>query len=465
MKKYLPRYLVTTFVILTLIILAPYFSGMLIERYYGQFTSQLSNELKFKVTVKDFKRNFFTSTALVELHVSPDDNKIAPYIIPIEQNIIHGPFVIDLPYKKNPFSIGLAHIHNKLGEQFKTQLTEFFHNDEPFVVMTKLGFLGDSTTYFSGIPTQQTTKANLEVIWDGIEGKIYHSLDLHTLNGEITAPKLSLQSEEFHLEIININSKFKTTENASLAIGNSNLSIEKLAYQEKEQPLLKLSTVDINSTLDNESADPKKLIYSLTAKIANSQILKQAFTENVYQLTAQSITPDFFTVLHATYDKKFALLDDLLRQLLSSQATVNITIPKHFSQALITFGNLQLYKNSIIGKIDPRSKEQILGEISNNISTKFDKLVANKVLVDTEDGQQYKLAVQFNKAGNILLNGEQLQNPLQALKGLEQPPAAALPEQVVPQPSSSPTSTNQEQKNQDTTTVTIPDNPENNEVD
>jgi len=179
----------------------------------------------------------------------------------------------------------------------------------------------------------------------------------------------------------------------------------------------------------------------LIAKIADSRILQQAFAENVYQLTAKSITPDFFNVLHASYDKKFALFDDLLRQLLNSQANINIVIPKHFTQALIAFCDLQLYKNGIMGKIDPRSKEQISDEIATKTRERFSKLVANKIFIDSEDDQQYKLALEFDKIGKIILNGEQLQNPLQSLQVMEQPAAttaapvgveSSVPETTVP---------------------------------
>lgn len=423
LRKHSYNRLLTTSAILGLIALTPYFSGMLIEKYYRQFTSQSTEASSFKVALKEFKRNFFTSTAIIEIQVSPNNNQNASYTIPIEQKIVHGPFVIDFKAKKMPFSIALAHIHNLLSDPFKTQLTEVFQHDTPITVMTKLGFLGKGTTYFSGVAIKQTTKTNLAIMWDGIEGKLVHSLDLRSLKGEIIAPKLSLTNQDFKLDLTNISSKFNTTQKEhNLAIGNSALFIQELTYQEKEQALLKLANIDISSILENDKANADKLIYSLIANIADSRILQQAFAENVYQLTAKSITPDFFNVLHASYDKKFALFDDLLRQLLNSQANINIVIPKHFTQALIAFCDLQLYKNGIMGKIDPRSNDLISDEIATKTRERFSKLVANKIFVDSEDDQQYKLALEFDKTGKIILNGEQLQNPLQALQ-IEQPVA------------------------------------------
>jgi hypothetical protein len=241
------------------------------------------------------------------------------------------------------------------------------------------------------------------------------------MQGEITAPKLSLQGGEFKFNVANIKLIFDTRESNNLSIGYSNIHIDKLIYQEPKQTLFKLVNLNIKSTLTNDKDEQQKLQYTITVNTESSKILKQIFTENTYMLSARAINPEFFNILHANYDKKFALLDDLLRQLLNSQAKVELVLPKYFSQSLVTFGNFQLYKNSILGKIDPRPKEQILSEISNTVNTKFDNLVANKILVDNKDSQQYQLHIEFNNAGKILLNGEPLQNPLQALQELSSP--------------------------------------------
>lgn len=408
-------------IIATLIIgFAQYSSGFLIEKYYKKFFSNSSKELKFNIELKSFKRNIFTSNASIEISFPTNDTSAKIYVIPIQQKIIHGPLVLDWQNRKFPINIALAHIHYELGEQFKAQLLELFHNDKPFTVMTKLGFFANGTTYFTGIPIKQTTESKFEVIWDGFSGKIQHSSDLRSLQGKITAPRLTLKDTDIKLNISNINFNFTSKEHNKLSIGDSNIHIGKLMYFEQKKPLMKVINLDINSSLDNDKKAQDKIRYSLTVNTENSQVLKQKFSKNSYQLAAQSLTTEFFTVLHANYDKKFALLDDLLRQLLNSEAKLEISMPKYFSQSLISFVNFQLYRNSILGKIDPRSKEQVLSEISNNITAKCDSLVTNKVFVEEQDTQQYKIHIQFNKTGKIMLNGEQLQNPLQALRGLEQ---------------------------------------------
>ena len=412
------------FTLIIIIVFSQYGSGILIEKYYRKSLSHPSEELKLKAVLKDFKRGLFTSTALIEINVptnsdDSNDSKNKFNIILIQQKIIHGPFVIDFKYKKFPINIALAHIYNELSDQLKSQLVELFHNDKPFTVITKLGFFGNGITIFSGVPIKQSTKTKFEVIWNGITGKINHSLDLSTMKGEAIAQKLSLKDPEYKLSINNIRFNFDIKENNNLSIGDSNIHIDKLIYMEQNQALFKLVNLNIKSVLNNDKDEQQKLRYLLKISTENSKILKQTFTENSYSLIAQSINPEFFDILHTNYNKKLALLDDLLRQLLSSQAKVDLILPKYFSQSLVAFGNFQLYKNSILGKIDPRSKDQILAEIFNTINAKFDSLVASKIFIDNKN-EQYQLHVKFIKDGRVLLNGEPLQNPFQALQGLGQ---------------------------------------------
>jgi hypothetical protein len=44
----------------------PYWSGILIENHYKQFISKLSDESKFKITIKDFKRGYVTSNVSID---------------------------------------------------------------------------------------------------------------------------------------------------------------------------------------------------------------------------------------------------------------------------------------------------------------------------------------------------------------------------------------------------------------
>ena len=101
------------------------------------------------------------------------------------------------------------------------------------------------------------------------------------------------------------------------------------------------------------------------------------------------------------------MLAVLLEQLLNSKAKIDISMPKYFSESIMTFFNFQLYKNSILGKIDPRSKEQILDDTINTVKSKFDNLVKKKIFILNDDDTQYKLNLEFDTNGKILLNNEQ----------------------------------------------------------
>ena len=422
MKKHSHSRLVTSLLVVTLLVTAPYFSGLLIEKYYQQLASHLSNELKFKVTLQKFQRNYLNSIATLELHIAPNDNKTTPYIIPITQHIIHGPLVIDLKNKTMPISLSLAHIHHQLGEKLKAQLVEFSQNEEPLTVMTKLGFLGKGVTYVSSAAIEKATPTNSTITWGGLTGRIEHSLDMRTLSGEATAPTLGFKDHGFNLQMKEITSQFNTKEvNNNIALGGSHLQIGSLTYHEQEeQPAVKLNNININSSLDNDNTPAKQLIYALAIKLQSAEIFQQVFAESSYELQAKSINSEFFSILHANYDKKFALLGDLLKQLFASEASVELSIPANLSKTLITFGNFQFYKNSIIGKIDPRTKEQIFAEISANTNNSFEKLTAQKIFIAPENSEAYKLTVNFEKSGKVLLNGEQLQNPFAALTALDQ---------------------------------------------
>ena len=166
-----------------------------------------------------------------------------------------------------------------------------------------MSFSGKGTTLFNGISIKQKTKTNFEVLWDGFEGKINHSLDLRNLQGEITVPELSLNNSDYQFHVNKIKIDFDTKESNNLAIGNNNINIDKIDYQENNDSLFKLKDFNINSSLNKEDPKSAKLQYLISININDSKILEQEFTKNTYKLSANSINPEFFNVLHSNYEQ------------------------------------------------------------------------------------------------------------------------------------------------------------------
>lgn len=418
--------------IFTLIIFAQYGSGILIEQYYKKLLVHTAAKNQIKPHLVTFKRGFFNSTANVTINI-PTGNSVDSIIIPLQQKIIHGPIILDFKAKKFHFNLALAHIYSNLEEKITAKLLELFHNARPFTIMTKLSFLGNGTTYFEMIPIQQTKDNTFTVNWQGLTGKIKHSLNFTTMKGELIAPELSVIDTNTNFSIINAKANVDTKENNNLTIGDSSIQIANLVYKKHNKTLFSLNNFTINSLFNKEKNLVDKLQYVVTATIDSAKILKQEFAKNTYNVTVNSISPQFFTVLHENYNKKITLLNELLQQLLASEAKITLTLPKYFTQAFINFGQLQLHNNSILAKLDQRTKKQILIDIANKTTEQFDSLVTNKIFTENNEQQQYQLHLNFNKSGKILLNGEQLQNPFQALQNNVAPNVTVPQENNVPE--------------------------------
>lgn len=185
------------FVIVALIIAAPYGVGMLLEKEYNNAIAQLnslhSNQAKF---VGVFNRGYMKSTAKTEVTFTN-----SPTSIIMADNILHGPVIFDLKTSYMPQGYMLAKVNTVLEGDLSKMLDAIYAGKPAYSIDTEIDFSRNGITTIKSNPLTFSL-ANGDLNWQGMKLLLKYTIGVPKVSGEIFIPSVK------YLEKLDVNKEF-----------------------------------------------------------------------------------------------------------------------------------------------------------------------------------------------------------------------------------------------------------------
>lgn len=378
----------------TLAVLCSYFlTGKLIQKAYFENIAQLNTQPNIKVNLLNYERGFIHSTANLSVEVGAD-NPNDMQVITVKQIITHGPLVFaNTPNGHRPKLIA-GQITTNLGEPWNKRLTEYTGSKHPLSLVTLVKFSKEALTWFRLTAIDQTTPTKFHLGMDAINGLIEHDLNFAYYHGYVTVPNLIVNNPDWEFKLKNLVVNLDANAKESQYASSNTLTTETIAYKKQDQELVKLDHISAKLAFSNKD---NNLVLDLEASVADSKILEQHFKNDTIKLQADNLN----RATLANFPRVTALgakgTVDLLQDLTVASSNVTLELPKHFTEALISYVSFEIYKTSYLGKFDLRSSQAVLEDISGSIHKLVQGAVQQQLFLDK--GTHY--ALNFNRGATV----------------------------------------------------------------
>lgn len=244
-------------VILAALVLGGYYGmGLVTQRTLNRSVDLMNQSTGLSVTVVDYKRHWFSSTAAldVKVHIPEQveanaDGKLETipaqdYSLAVPVDIIHGPII----YSKSGVLFGLGYAYStlnlpkelaeKLSAQFAAQSTQ-----PTFELSVFVNYLNQSSVQLA-VPTFKLVnkEGNGQVDWLGMKGNMSASSDLKNFNGTFTLDGIKILKDKMNGELGAVTSDYslhKTDD--GLFIGQAGVSLPSFKVSEEGKSLFDLS--------------------------------------------------------------------------------------------------------------------------------------------------------------------------------------------------------------------------------
>ncbi len=121
-----------------------------------------------------------------------------------------------------------------------------------------------------------------------------------------------------------------------------------------------------------------------------SKILQQKFAQDNIKLQINNLDTNNFPGLPAINALNIRTSLEFMQQLTNAKDTrLTIELTKHFTEALISYLSYEIYKSSMLGKLDKRSDEVIMRDIASSINKLIVSSLNSKLFID--QGMYYAL--------------------------------------------------------------------------
>lgn len=366
------------FGLLTSVIVCSFFlTGKIIQKNYYETISVLNSQPNMKVQLLNYKRGLFNSTAELTVELGPDVTNLQ--VLSIQQKITHGPIIAANTANGNRIKILAAQIKTALGDSWQKKLQEYTTSPQPLTVTTLVSFSKQASTWIRISAVDQTTASKFHVAWDAVNGVIEHDLNLANYHAYFTFPKLIMSNPNWQFEIKNLALNLDAN-NQEPSIASSNiLSTQTLSFSKGDKELVKLDDISAKLAFYTQEGN---LALDMEANVVNSVIIDKSFAHDNMKLKANNINRATLGNLPrlGAMTPKHTL--DFIQQLTEKSTDVTLELPKHFTEALLSYVSFEVYRSSFLGKFDNRPEQDVLQDITGKISKLVQGAVQQQLILD-----------------------------------------------------------------------------------
>jgi hypothetical protein len=365
---------------LTVIIVTPAISGYVFKQQYHSTIKKFNSTNGIFLELIDYKLGWFASELKLNVKGPNSDHKNAQGLyLTLNQTIMHSPFILH-------FSKDFAEIKSHL----KSESTDI-------TAITSIPFAGKNKTTFKG-----------KLYEDDFAGLVEHSKDWSKFNAKLSAQHLMFKQKNITFNLTNPNINIISTNiKDPMFLTNQTFKADSLVINNKDQELIKLAQVEVNSQVLPKTLaelDNNYLNFLLTINMENSTVLQQTFASNKYTLELKQLPQQSLTQFQQGNASLEFIPLPLLKKFGEAETTLDLTFPKNITQSITSMVSLQIYKHSILGKVDKRQDNEIVQDIIKHIENNFQDLVNNNIFIENPD--HYKLHMAFNSDGHVLVNDQ-----------------------------------------------------------
>lgn len=365
-----------------------YLTGKLIQKSYYEAITKINLQPNIKVNLVEYQRGFINSTAELTLEIgtsNPEDIQV----IPLRQAITHGPIIVANTENGPQLKLLAGQIKTSLGEPWQTKLKNYTQNQQPLNITTLINFSNQATTWLRVAGIDQTTPSQFHVAWATINGLIQHDLHFANYKGNLNLPKMLMEKPEWKFTLDNFVLNLDANKQSTAYASNNNLSTASMVFAKQGRDIVKLDGLTAQITF---FVKDNNLALNAEAKIANSQIVEQQFTQETLKLQINNINNATLKNLPRVSALSPRGTIDLLQQITANSTELTLELPKHFTEAMLSYFSFEVYRVSYLGKFDRRPEQEILKDITGGINKLVQGAVKQKIFLDK--GKHY--ALNFN---------------------------------------------------------------------
>lgn len=382
----------------TLVISSSYFlTGKVIQKNYYETIARINTKPNIQVTLLNYKRGLIHSNANLEIIVGAD-NPATAQIIPLQQVITHGPVIVLHTPNGYRVKVLAGQIKSSLGANMQKMLQDATKSEHPLTITTIVDFSDQATTWLNLTAIDQNTETDFHVQWDAINGEIKHDLNFANYKGTIKLPLFEMHKPGWQFKVVDLALDLDTSRQENNYFSSNILSAKSINYSKQGLELIKLQDVSTTLAFANKSDN---LTLDLIAKVASSQIVNQQFTNDSIKLQANYINRDTLENLPriSTLSPKATI--DLMQALTINSTELTFELPKHFTEALLSYVSFEMYRASPLGKYDRRPEQTVLQDITGSINKLVSGAVKQRLFLDK--GDYY--ALNFNRDATAVIQG------------------------------------------------------------
>lgn len=383
----------------TLVISSSYFlTGKVIQKNYYETVAKINTKPNIKVTLLNYKRGLIHSSADLEITVGAN-NPATMQIIPLRQVITHGP-VIAL-HTPNGYRVKVlaGQIKSSLGANMQKLLQNATRSEHPLTITTIVDFSDQATTWLNLTAIDQNTETEFHVQWDAITGELKHDLNFANYKGTFKLPLFEMHKPGWQFKVADLALNLDTSRQENNYHSSNVLSAKSIDYSKQGVELIKLQNVSTTLAFANKT---ENLTLDLIANVASSQIVNQQFTNDTIKLQANYINRDTLEHLPKISSLSPKATIDLMQQLTINSTELTFELPKHFTEALLSYVSFEMYRASPLGKFDRRPEQTVMQDISGSINKLVSGAVKQQLFLDK--GDHY--ALNFNRDAAIAVSNQ-----------------------------------------------------------
>lgn len=371
---------------ITLVIACSYFlSGKLIQKSYYDSIEKINAQPNIKVKLLSYDRGLMHSTAEVTLELGTD-NMADAQVVPLQQTITHGPLIVASTATGHSVKFLAGQIKTTLGKEWQNRLEQYTTSKQPLTIVTLVKFNNKATTWVQLTDIDQTTPNQFHVAWDPISGLIEHDLNFANYHGSVNIPQLVMNKPDWEFKLSNIVLSLDASNNEAHYSSSNTLNTKTVSFSKYNHELIKLDDIMAKLAFFTQGDN---LAFDLEATVADSKIIDKHFKQDNIKVQANNINRNTLGHLPRVTALSPKATIDLVQQLTVDSTNLTLELPKHFTEAILSYVSFELYRTSYLGKLDKRPEQTVMQDISGSINKLVQGAVKQQLFLDK--GEYYAL--------------------------------------------------------------------------
>jgi uncharacterized protein YdgA (DUF945 family) len=367
---------------ITLIVGCSYFlSGKLIQKSYYETIEKLNKQPNIKVNLLSYKRGFLHSNADLTVEIG-SDNIADTQVIPLQQTITHGPLIMANTPNGNSLQFLAGQIKTTMGKVWQERMEQYTTSKQPLSIVTLVKFTNKASTWIKLTGIDQTTPNKFHVAWDPITGIIEHDLSFSNYQGTVNIPNLVMNKPDWEFKLTDVVLNLDASNNEAHYASNNTLNTKAISFSKHNHELIKLDDIIAKLAFFTQG---NNLAFDLEATVADSMIINQRFKQDNFKIQANNINRNTLGHLPRVTALSPKATIDLMQQLTVDSTNLTLELPKHFTEAILSYVSFELYRTSYLGKLDKRPEYTVLQDISGSINKLVQGAVKQQLFLDKGD--------------------------------------------------------------------------------